>query len=339
MAKAPNQKTKLLVLLHILEQLSDEEHPLTVQQLINALAQRGISAERKTIYNDIEVLQQFGTDIVVLRGKSNSYYLGERRFELPELKLLADAALSAKFVTAKKSAELIKKISGFASVYQAQLLQRQLHVQGRAKTMNEGVYYTVDTLQTAMATGRQIAFLYYEWAIDPAAPARFGRRFRQGGALYRVSPWALVWDDENYYLIAFDAAAGIFKHYRVDKMERLAALDDPREGKEEFEKLDMAQYTRQTFGMFGGKETEVELRFVHRLIGVVADRFGKDIRIYDVDDTHFKIWIKAVPSPQFTAWVLGFGAEAEVLSPPELRRQIASTLQEVLSLYNNEPQL
>ncbi|MDL2323866.1 WYL domain-containing protein [Ruminococcaceae bacterium OttesenSCG-928-A16] len=333
MAKSANQKIKLLVLLQILEQQTDQDHPFTVQQIIKALAQKGIAAERKTIYDDMEALQQFGADVVVLRGKSNQYYLGERRFQLPELKLLVDAALSAKFITAKKSGELIRKISGFSSVYQAQLLQRQVHVQGRVKTMNEGIYYTVDTLQTAMAQGRQIQFKYYQWAVDKTAPGQFTQNWRQGGTPYLVSPWALVWDDENYYLIAYDAPAGILKHYRVDKMESIETLDSAREGKDVFDALDMGEYTKRTFGMFGGEETEVELCFANRLIGVVIDRFGKDTRIFDVTKDTFTVRVQAVPSPQFTAWVLGFGAEAEVLAPPEIRQNIADTLAQVLPLY------
>lgn len=333
MAKTANQKIKLLVLLQILEQQTDEEHPLTGQQLIAALAQRGISAERKTIYDDVEALQQFGADIVVSRGKCNLYYLGERRFELPELKLLVDAALSAKFITAKKSAQLIKKISGFASVYQAQLLRRQVHVQGRVKAMNEGIYYTVDQLQTAMATGRQIAFRYFQWEIDTAAPDFVARKWRHEGKPYQVSPWALVWDDENYYLIAYDAAAGILKHYRIDKIDGLQTLPDARDGREVFEALNMAEFSKRTFGMFGGTETEVELRFANRLLGVVMDRFGKDTRIFNVNGGHFSVRVRAVPSPQFTAWVLGFGPEAEVLAPAALRHEIAQTLRQVLPLY------
>lgn len=333
MPKSPNQKLKLLYLVKILEEQSDEAHPLTVQQMIDALAIYDVGAERKSIYDDIEALQNFGYDIIQLRGRKNSYYLGERRFQLPELKLLVDAAQSAKFITAKKSDELIRKISALASRHDAQLLRREVHVQGRVKTMNESIYYNVDILQTAIAKNRKVSCRYYEWAIDPASRRLFERRWRHNGRPYHISPFAMLWDSENYYLAAYDSEAGIIKHYRVDKMANLEILDEGREGRRQFESLDMAQYTKSTFGMFGGTESAVTLRFANRLIGVVVDRFGKDIIIQKADEEHFTVTIQAVVSPQFIAWLLGFGAEIEVLRPQSVIDDVVRTMQAVAGVY------
>lgn len=333
MAKSANQKLKLLHLVCILEEQTDEEHPLTVQQLIAALQQKGIAAERKSVYDDIETLQQFGLDIVVQKGRSNSYFMGQRSFQIPELKLLVDAAQSAKFITEKKSAELIKKISSLASRHQATQLRRQVHVQGRVKTMNESIYYTVDTLQAAINQNSSITCRYYEWVVDAGSARRFSRRWRRDGAPYEISPWTLIWDDENYYLLGFDAGAGIIKHYRVDKMADIKLTGVARAGRAAYEKLDIAEYATSTFGMFGGVQTDVKLRFNNRLIGVVVDRFGKDVRIQPEGDEYFVLWIKAVVSPQFISWVMGFGGEAKVLSPPAVARQMAETAQQVQSQY------
>lgn len=333
MPKQENQKLKLLFLLRILHEQTDEAHPITVQQLIDALAANDVSAERKTIYADIQALQWFGFDIVVLRGRQNQYYWGERQFQLPELKLLVDAAQSAKFITEKKSNELIGKISNLASRHEAGLLRRQVYVQGRVKAMNESIYYTVDLLQSALSQGKQISFQYYEWAIDRTCPRNIARRWRRQGQPYQTSPWALVWDDENYYLVGYDDTDGIFKHYRVDKMANLSLLDKARNGAAAFENMDMAQYTKRTFGMYGGVQQDVKLRFANHLIGVVVDRFGKNVLATLDGDDHFVVMVQAVVSPQFLAWVLGFGAEVKVLSPPCVVQQLKETLNKVLNLY------
>lgn len=212
MPKSPNQKLKLLYLMEILLQQTDERHPMTVPEMIAQLAQRGVSAERKSIYGDLEALRTFGLDIVQTKSKTTGYYVGTRAFETPELKLLVDSVQSSKFITHKKTLALIKKIEGLASIYDAQLLQRQVYVHGRVKSMNESVYYNVDEISDAISRDRQIRFHYFEYTISKQ------RRYRKEGAFYVVSPLALMWDNENYYLLAWDAKAALRKHYRVDKM-------------------------------------------------------------------------------------------------------------------------
>lgn len=335
MAKSYNQKLKLMYLAKIFEELSDEQHPMDVKQIIHALGIHGVAAERKSVYADIEALQSFGYDIIVTRGRVNRYYLGERKFQLPELKLLVDAAQSAKFITAKKSDELVRKIGELASKHQASLLKRYVYVQGRVRTMNESIYYNVDLIQSAINQNRKILFKYAEWALDPSSPRRFSQRQRRDGTLYSISPWALIWSSENYYLAGYDSSAAIVKHYRVDKLSGIVITDIPRDGEDVFSKIDMAGYTKRTFGMFGGEETLVTLNFSGRLIGVVVDRFGKDIVIYPQTDGSFTISVKAVVSPQFIAWVLGFGNEVKIISPDSVALQLLETLDKVKEIYKN----
>lgn len=248
MPKSPNQKLKLLYLMEILLQQTDERHPMTVPGMIAQLAQRGISAERKSIYGDLEALRTFGMDIVQTKTKTTGYYVGSRTFEVPELKLLVDSVQSSKFITHKKTLALIKKIESLASIYDAQLLQRQVYVRGRVKSMNESVYYNVDEIADAISRDRQIRFHYFEYTISKQ------RRYRKAGAYYVVSPLALMWDNENYYLLAWDAEAELRKHYRVDKMTDISALEMPREGTEDLSKLDLSAYSKKVFSMFSGEE-------------------------------------------------------------------------------------
>ena len=224
MPKSPNQKLKLLYLLQFLRRESDEEHPVTVQQMIDELARCGVSAERKSIYDDLEALRRFGADIVQQRGRNPGYYLGQRDFELPELKLLVDSIQSSKFITQRKTLSLIRKLEGLTSVHDAQLLERQVYVRGRVKSMNESVYYNVDEISGAISRDRAIRFRYFEFTVQKE------RRYRREGGWYQLSPYALIWDDENYYMLAWDAAEGRFKHFRVDKMTQISALEEARAG-------------------------------------------------------------------------------------------------------------
>lgn len=327
MAKSANQKLKLLYLVKFLMQHSDEEHPVSTAQIIEELARNNISAERKSIYDDIESLRVFGVDIIQVKGKNGGYYIGERDFELPELKLLVDSVQSSKFITQDKTYKLIKKIENLASAYDGQLLQRQVFVTNRVKSMNESIYYAVDVISDAITQNRKIRYKYFEYTVSKE------RRFRHDGAFYEVSPFALIWDDENYYMLAWDSAANKMKHYRVDKMDRVSLTDSEREGTAEFEKVDMSAYTKTVFGMFGGNEQKVRLRFANHLVGAVIDRFGRDSIIIKDGDEHFTVSVNVVVSQQFLAWVFGFGADAEILSPEEVRSEMKSQIAALAKKY------
>lgn len=333
MPKSPNQKMKPLLLQRILLERTDEDHGLTVPELIALLEEEGVAAERKSVYSDLQTLADFGLDIVKRKESGKVvYYVGARTFELPELKLLVDAVQSSRFITHKKSNQLIQKVEGFASRYQAQQLQRQVFVANRAKTMNESIYINVDKIYEAIAANRCITYRYLDWAFRDGAAGGYEKQFRRQGKTYRISPWSLCWADERYYMIGFDSEAGLIKHYRVDKMLGIALTDEPRDGQEHFEHFDMAVYTRQVFGMFGGNEQTVTLRFENRLLGVVLDRFGEDVPIRREDADTFQVRVRVAVSPQFLSWVFSFGGGARIVSPAAvadtMREQLASVMKQ-----------
>ena len=327
MPKSANQKLKLLYIARLLMRKSDENHLISTAQIIEELDSEGISAERKSIYDDIEALRFFGLDIIQVKGRNGGYYLGERDFELPELKLLVDSVQSSKFITQNKTYDLIRKIESLASVYDGQLLQRQVYIQNRVKSMNESVYYAVDAISDAITQNRQITYKYFEFNIKKE------RVYRHDGQLYKVSPFALVWDNENYYMLAWDSAAQKMKHYRVDKMYGVNMTDEKREGTEAFEKTDMSAYTKSVFGMFGGQEEKVKIRFANRLAGVVIDRFGKDTTIIKDGDEHFTVNVDVVISDQFLAWIFAFGTQVEIISPDSIRKTMKKHAEAVCKLY------
>lgn len=310
MPKSSNQKLKLIYLMKILLERTDETHSITMPEIIEALAAYDISAERKSLYNDIENLRIYGLDVIGKQeDRTYSYYVGNRQFELAELKLLVDSVQSAKFITVKKSNELIKKIEGLASKYEASQLHRQVFVAGRVKTMNESIYYNVDRIHTAIAENSRITFQYFQWNVAKKMELRYN------GALYEVSPWSLSWDDENYYLIAYDSSEKIIKHFRVDKMLHIQSNGRHREGEQEFKSFDMAAYARKVFGMYAGKEETVRIECDNSLAGVVIDRFGKDVTMIPIDDKHFYVSVDVAVSRQFLAWVIGLGEGVKLVSP------------------------
>lgn len=331
MAKNPNQKLKLLYLYRIFLEKTDEEHKLSMEELLAALSHYGIAAERKSVYDDIAALQDYGLDIVLQRGRGGGYYIASRDFELPELKLLVDAVQCSRFITEKKSNELIKKVEALASEPQARALQRQVYISGRVKTMNESIYYNIDKLHTAISTGKKITFRYFEWAVDFSGEDRIQKRFRRDGGNYTVSPWALTWDDENYYLVAYDGASDQIRHYRVDKMERIALTGQQREGQKHFqEQFNVAAYTRKMFGMFSGAERTVRLRCENRFIGVIRDRFGSDLMLQKLDEEHFAVNVTVAVSPQFFSWIFGLGGAVRILEPEEVHNLFQEQLQSMI---------
>lgn len=327
MAKSANQKLKLLYITKLLMNNSNESHPVSMNRILDELAANGISAERKSIYDDMEALRVFGLDVNHIGGKKGGYYIGERDFELPELKLLVDSVQSSKFITEDKTYKLIKKIENLASVYDGQLLQRQVYVKNRVKSMNESIYYAVDAVSDAIAQNKKIRYKYFEYTVSKE------RKFRHDGAVYNVSPFALIWDDENYYMLAWDSTVRKMKHYRVDKMYGVEVSDEDREGNKEFESFDMSAYTKTVFGMFGGEEVRVKLRFANHLAGVAIDRFGRDTILIPDGDEFFTVNVDVVPSAHFLAWIFGFGTEAEILSPESVKDEMKNQLKQLTRMY------
>ena len=321
------QKMKTLCLMQILMQRTDEKHMMTANDLAAALQEYGFKAERKSIYADVEALQQFGLDIVQQKGSNPGYYVASRTFELPELKLLVDAVQSSKFITARKSAELIRKLESMTSKYEAQQLQRDVFIYNRPKTENETIYYNVDQIHCALHCNAKISFQYAEWTTKKEL------QLKKNGALYVVSPWSLTWDDENYYLIAYDENADCIKHYRVDKMQKITVLDDCRIGKEKFMDFDLAAFAKKTFGMYGGQDEVVTLVCHNRMIGVMLDRFGQDVPLVPIDEEHFYVKPLVAVSPQFFGWLTGLGNMVRIDGPEHVKAEYKAYLEEILLNY------
>ena len=330
MPRSANQKLKLYYLYRVLLEKTDDTHTITMPEIQQYLEGQGIAADRKSLYDDMDALRTLGFDVIGEKdGRNFCYHLGSKEFEVAELKLLVDAIQSSKFITEKKSNELIKKLTGLVSDYEAQQLKRQVVVQGRIKTMNESIYYVVDDIHKAISNNCKISFDYYKWNLDKKMVPRKDSK-------YEVSPWALTWDDENYYLIAFDSEADKIKHYRVDKMRGIEILEEKREGRAHFEEFDMATYARINFGMFGGKEVKVKLRFKNELVGVLLDRFGKDITIRRTDDEEWaEANVDVALSEQFLGWVFSFGNAIKIVGPDEVVERFTRDLKALEKLYNN----
>lgn len=374
MAKSENQKLKLLYLLKIFSEETDEDHMLTMPQIIDRLEDYGIHADRKTLYLDFAELNKMdGLEIVTVKEGRNTYYhMGQRLFELPELKLLVDSVQAAKFITDRKSDMLIHKLEHLVSRHEATQLQRQVIIAGRVKTPNKSIYYNVDEIYSAIGSNRQITFHYFQWNVKKE------QVLRRGGALYHVSPWCLVWDDEYYYLVGYESAAGAgaggavpgsaaggattagaqriassaaassasqcgaaggstpagaIKHFRVDKMKDLQIVDKPRDGLDKFKDFDTAKYTKSLVGMYGGDKTTVTVEASNDMAGVFIDRFGQDIWIMPVDDDHFIAHLDVVPSRQFLGWIFALGSKVRITGPAAVVADMRQAVAEIAAEY------
>ena len=297
-------------------------------EILSALEAYGVTADRKSIYNDLRDLEVLGIEVEGEPvGNRYHYHVLNRPFELPELKLLVDAIQSSKFITERKTNALIKKLEQLVSQYEAVKLQRQVYVSGRIKTMNESIYYTVDAIHNAISENKKIRFQYYQWNVKKEM------ELRHGGAFYHISPWGLSWDDENYYLVGYDSEADTLKHYRVDKMLHIEMSEEKREGQEHFKKLDMADYAKKSFGMFGGKEQKVKLLVQNELAGVMIDRFGKDIMMIPKDEKHFTVNVDVRVSNQFLGWVFSLGNGVKIISPDEVVEQMKREVERLREQY------
>ena len=326
--KGCRQKQKMLYLAKIFSEETDDRHALTMSEIIERLALCGVNADRKTLYQDFDELRDFGMDIIADQvGRSHNYHLGSRRFELPELKLLVDSVQSAKFMTDKKSNELIRKLETLVSKYEAKQLHRQVIISGRVKTMNESIYYNVDKIHDAINSGCQIRFKYFQWNI------RKEMELRKDGAWYQISPWALMWDDEYYYLVAYDAEETMIKHYRVDKMLQISVVEEKRKGQESFRQFNTPRYSKSLFGMNSGKEVNVTLEAADHMAGILIDRFGKDIMIIPAGEGRFHTSVNVAVSSPFLGWIMSLGPDIQIVAPESVVSMMAEEAQRLASQY------
>ena len=325
MPKSDNQKLKIFYILDYLQKNSHENHPVRAADLIAMLdCQHNISCDRKTVYSDIAALQDYGVDIISLPGKNGGYYIASRNFELPELKLLIDAVQSSRYLTEKKSKELIEKLLTQCNEQDAKLMKRNVLVSGRVKSMNETIYYSVDTIQEAISQNKQITFRYFDWDFGGK------RKFREKA--YVASPYGLCQDNENCYLLAFSDRHGITS-YRVDRMMDISLLESPRTPCPELTGKALHDHANQLFQMYSGDAVDVKLQFHNSLINVVVDRFGKDIMLIPDGSEHFNFTVRVAVSPMFLSWVMGFGAKAKILYPQSIVDELCQLCKEAMSQY------
>ena len=332
MPKGTNQKLKLYRLAQIMLENTDDEHYITMPEIMEELGKYEVTADRKTIYADLRDLSVLGIEVEGEPiGNRYHYRVVNRPFELPELKLLVDSIQSSKFITEKKTNILIKKLEKLVSKYDAQRLQRQVYVSGRIKTMNESIYYTVDAIHNAISENKKIKFQYFQWNVKKEMV------LRKDGEPYIVSPWALTWDDENYYMVAIDSSDEKVKHFRVDKMLNIEFLDKPRLGGEKFsgQNADVGLYAKKVFGMFSGKEEIVKLECKNEMAGVIIDRFGKDTMFIPKDDEHFTANVKVIVSNQFISWVFSLGNGVKIVGPDDVVEKVKSEVERLGKQYSD----
>lgn len=324
MPKSKNQKLKLYYIIEYFKRNTDEEHPVSVTELIEYLAGLGITAERKSIYRDIAAMGELGYEVISLHDKRFTYYLADRDFETAELRMLADAVASSRFITKKKSAQLIKKLTSLTTTYDASKLEAQILVANRIKTSNESIYYNVDSIHNAISDNSGITFTYFDWDNQKR------KVYRHDGALYNVSPWALVWNNENYYMVGFDHTAQEIRHYRVDRMMMISKTGEPRLGKAQFRETDTAQYTKKFFGMYGGESVRVTLNCDNSITNAVIDMFGTDVKFEPCSNDTFNVTVELAISPVFLSWVFMFGGGVRVISPESVNDKLKDMAKKVL---------
>ncbi len=328
MPRSSNQKQKLLLLADIFRTETDEEHPITLARLIEILGNNGIEAERKSIYDDIETLCQYGMEIEKTGASRNTaYYYTGGTFGIYELKLLADAVACSKFITEKKSKELVSKLSSLANRHDADELKRNVIVSDRVKNANEQIYYNIDTIQKAIREKKKIRFLYFDFDRKKA------KKYHNEGAYSEVSPYALCWREENYYLVGYYGKYDSVSNFRADKIEKVEILPEKRV--EPPQGFNLNEYTKKRFGMFSGEDLRVTLRVHNSLSGVIFDRFGKSITVYndDTDDDYFVINQPVTASPIFFGWVFQFGEKMEITAPESVRKDFKTYVKKVYNLY------
>ncbi|MCI8653853.1 MAG: WYL domain-containing protein [Angelakisella sp.] len=327
----PIQKQKLLVLQQLLLAETDEDHGLTLEEITQELSRRGVTAERKSLYSDLATLRDCGMDIICERKNGHTvYFVGDRDFQLPELKLLVDAVQSSKFITRNKSEQLIHKLERLTSRHQAKQLQRSVYVCGRVKTTNERIYLNVDAIHTAIAQRRKIAFRYFKYDLSR-------RRVPQNnGEEYLVSPYALSWGEDNYYLICHYPKYGMTT-FRVDRMSHIRVLEEealPTRQATGGAELELSQYSLRTFGMYNGPLRELEVQFAGSLAEVVLDRFGESVFLEDRKDGTFVATLRVKVSPIFFGWLMNFGTQAKILTPKDVAEQYSQAARAVAELYH-----
>lgn len=316
-------KRRVLVLINYLYEHTDEKHQITSDDLVAYLKNSGVPANKKTLKSDLDLMVEAGFDIVTVSSKPNRYFWGNRQFEMPELKLLIDAVTSSRFITEKKSRELVKKLTELASVNQRDELRRHLHgAGGRFKAKNENIYYTVNDINEAINKRRRIAFRYFEYDGNK------NRVYRNDGNEYELSPYDLIWNNDFYYVVGYSREHDNVSTFRVDRVEKVEVLKERAVKKPADYKVE--NYSTSIFEMFEGEKVSVKLECKNELMKYVIDRFGEEVETKPKGNDRFIATINVSLSPNFYAWVFRFEGGMKIISPKNAVSKIKEMANEIL---------
>lgn len=326
--RSQNQRLKLLYLLDYLLEQTDETHTVKVQEIIEHFDNyHKIPIEQKTVCSDLHLLDEYGYE-TQYDGRTRGWRIVEREFETQELQLLIDSVQSSRFITQKQAKNLTDKLKAKASRFDRVLLDRRCYVPNRVRSSNDSVFYHLDDIHAAIANDRKITFQYFYFSLQKQ------KVYYKKGGKYTASPYALLWSENNYYLLAYES--GKMKHFRVDKMDGIELLAQKREGKEVFKDMKLSERSLRVFSMYSGKVQRVKLRFSNHLANVVIDRFGKDIMMVPDDEKHFTIHTDIEVSPQFYGWLCGLGRGVRVVSPPEVVEEMGNYVKKIAEMYETD---
>lgn len=333
MAQQKNTKLKLLYLSDILLEKTDDAHPLSANELCDALCALGIEAERKSVYKDIDVLKEYGLDIILGADSTNKrgYFIGARKFELAELRLLLDAVQAANFISPKKTKILVEKIESFASKYQASMLHKQVYVDNRPKCKNEELYYTISALDSAISASLKVTFTYSRRVITEEFKQKSDEK------PFKVSPYALIWSDDHYYLVCNNEKYDNLMNLRIDRIKGISVTDEKSRPFSEVSdyknRFDSADYASHLFNMYSGEPKPVELICENSLLELILDKFGERVRLQKFDDNSFVVKTNAAVNDGLSAWILQFGKRIKVKSPNELKESVKKKALEAYEAY------
>ncbi len=315
-------KSKILYLYKLLYEKTDEQNPLSTNEIITQLAKIGISLNRKTVASDIALLMEFGVDVITIRSSQNMYYIGNREFELPEIKLLIDAVESSKLITVKKSKKLVDKLAKFASKEQSKELNRNIYIDNRIKPTNEKIYYNIDLIQTAITQTQRIEFKYFDYNGDKEIV------YKHNGALYTLSPYAMAWDNDHYYAIGYNDKHGGISRFRIDRMAKVKISDKPYVHAPD--NFVVAEYVKSIFNMYGGEKSIVEIKCTNDAMKFIVDKFGENVKTQTLGSNCFKAIVEVSVSPTFYSWVFQFCDKMQILAPESVKNGYAEMLRAAL---------
>ena len=321
-------KDRLLKILSLLYEKTDETHQLSTNDILEHLQSKGMLTNRKTVKNDIEVLNNHGIDIVVTHGICNSYFMGDRIFQIPEIKMLMDSVMSSRAITEHKSEVLIDKLKSLVSVHQAAELSESMCFKSAIKSSNENIYYIVDTIHTAIRFNKKIQFRKYDYTVSKE------RIYRENGKLYTVSPYELVWFEDRYYLIGFFEDLQSVSSTRVDNIEMPKILTEDSHAIPSW--FDMGEYVLSMFRMYAGPMAEVELTCENSMMRIILDRFGKDVETSVVNEESFTTKVTVSVSPTFYGWIFQFGGLIRITSPKTICDEYLNMIEQNLKFITSD---